>query len=97
MSDVIDVTDASAVNDAYAIETEYNSQTDTYTVTAQTTVPATKILPVHPNDGQWTNEGLTAYINEVFGIPPGGPTPQLEDFASVDKCDLGISPYPNRV
>jgi hypothetical protein len=95
MSNIVDITDGSAVNDAYGIETEYNSQTNTYEVSAQTTVPATKILPVHPNDGQWTNSGLTTYVNEVFGLTPGGPNPQIEDFASVDKCDLGQSPYPN--
>lgn len=96
LSETVDITDGSAVNDAYAIETTYDSQSDTYIVDAQTTVPVTQILPVHPNDGEWTNDEVTNYLNEVLGLSSSDSTPpQLEDYYDVDKCDLGLTPIPS--
>jgi hypothetical protein len=92
---VVDVTSGAEVNDAYAIETTYDSTTDTYHVTAQATTGITKVLPVHPNRGDWTNEQLTTYINEVLGLEQGGSVPPIQDFVDVDKCSVDRNPLPS--
>jgi hypothetical protein len=92
MTNLVDVTDPEEVNDAYAIETTYNDSDDTYIVEARTTTTETELLPVHPNDGVWTNEEATTYINEVLGLT-GGPAPPIDDLLDVDKCSVGGNPF----
>jgi hypothetical protein len=95
MTNLVDVQDGDEVNDAYAIETQYNDNTDTYIVEARTTTTETELLPVHPNDGVWTNDEVTSYINDVLGLTQGGPVPPIEDFLDPDKCSVGNTPLPS--
>jgi hypothetical protein len=94
-SELLGVDDPHQLRDALNLTTVYNENTDTYELSYDVSDDDTKILTLHPNQGEW--QSLT-HLNDYANALVFGPTgPPDNDLPPIDFCDLSTLSFQQQI